>query len=325
MQALCYIYFMTIPKQERFRQIGALPGVDLISGHYGLIVPPSQFNGGSQPYRWQNSKNPCTYPYHLLKDKTEKGDVKDFVQEVFPEGMRNDSLTKLAGHYFAEGYNYSEAERLLIADNFTRCEKPLSIVEVKTICGSIYQADVNQKEEAARPLKQMIEDYIEDVEGVFTVQDIDNEFELRSKEEKSNRRTILSRLVKNGIIKKYGKKSGMYRKVTQELNYMNIFDAKAQTIFLPLPLGLSEMVAPFPKNIVVCAGSSNAGKTTLAMDLAHKILNYKAQELKNTRKFETYVVSKTQGKPLSVLLNEQINGLSEPINILYFTSEMGQK
>jgi hypothetical protein len=184
--------------------------------------------------------------------------------------------------------------------------------------------DVEEKEEEKKlSMKERIEEFIEEIDGVFTNGDVDAELGIKTKEEKTNRRKALSRLVKDGKIKRYGQKSGTYRKVKQELNYMNIFDAKVQNVFLPLPLGLSEMVAPMPKNIIVCAGASNAGKTTFSMDLAHKILNYKAKEIKSTRTFEMFAISRTEGKPLSVLINEQINGKSEPINVLYFTSEMG--
>jgi hypothetical protein len=183
--------------------------------------------------------------------------------------------------------------------------------------------DEQQKEEAIRPLKQRIEEYVDEVSGVFHVKDIDWELDINDKNEKNNRRQILYRLEKEGVIKRYGNKSGMYRKVDQHKQYVNIFNAKVQTVFLPFPLGLSELVAVMPKNIVVIAGSSNAGKTSLVMDMIHKILNYKAQKVNNTRTFDNFMVSKDQGEPLSQLINRQLTGSNDPVPVLFATSEMG--
>jgi hypothetical protein len=312
------------PEGRKFRVTNAMPGIDLISGHYGLVAPPSYFGQG-KPYHWQNDKAMAEFNYELLnKDKTGEGKVKPAIPEVIEDGTRNDTLTRIAGCYFAKGYSYSETEKLVIADNYTKCENPLDVVEVKRIVGSIYDADEQQKEEAIRPLKQRIEEYVDEVSGVFTTKDLDWELDINDKNEKNNRRQILYRLEKDGVIKRYGSKSGTYRKVDNDLNYINIFNARVQSIFLPLPLGLSEMVAPMPKNIIICAGSSNAGKTTFVMDLIHKILNYKAKKITDTRTFENYAISKNEGKPLSVLINEQITGQSSPVPVLFATSEMGE-
>ena len=56
---------------------------------------------------------------------------------IIPSGCRNQSLTSLAGQYFAQGYGYDEIYEMVMKANEAACDPPLDAREVRSIIRSV--------------------------------------------------------------------------------------------------------------------------------------------------------------------------------------------
>ncbi len=86
---------------------------------------------------------------------------------------------------------------------------------------------------------------------------------------------ILRRLCEEGIIEK-GNRRGHFRCIERESEIIDFANANCSTIFdlrWPAPFHLERLVNIYPKNIVVVAGASNAGKTGLLLNLVQEKMN----------------------------------------------------
>ena len=117
-------------------------------------------------------------------------------------------------------------------------------------------------------LHKEILEYIASIEGEFSVMEIDKELLLNSKQQKNNRSKILSRLVKEAIIERIGRRSGNYRKIAKAKNEIAWQSAStSNAIDIKLPFNIDDLVYIFPKNIIVIAGEKDAGKTAFLLNV----------------------------------------------------------
>jgi len=108
--------------------------------------------------------------------------------------------------------------------------------------------------------------YIGENTGTFTDADIDRQFGLTHRQDKKNRSHILKDLsIKNRAIKKDPRIAGRWHILSIEADWVDLANTTEEYFDLSLPLGLNDLVNLPPKCIIVLAGSSNAGKTALAL------------------------------------------------------------
>jgi len=134
--------------------------------------------------------------------------------------------------------------------------------QYKSVKASTSQADGEQ-----HTVANLVKRYIDQSPGIFTVNDIDNELCLRSREEKNSRASELYRLKKQGFIRQVPGKRGAWKIVDGTLQAMDFTKARPEPLPIILPLGVSELVNIYPRNIIVIAGSSNAGKSAYVSTL----------------------------------------------------------
>ena len=116
-------------------------------------------------------------------------------------------------------------------------------------------------------LAQEIQEFISCRHGVVIMSsDVDREFNLSSRVDKKNRSKIMERLIDAGIIERHGKR-GEFRVVDKTLNKINWRKPKGDEFDINLPIGLNRLVSIYPKNMIILAGMSNAGKTALLMNV----------------------------------------------------------
>ena len=123
-----------------------------------------------------------------------------------------------------------------------------------------------------------IKNWIEDSQGWFTGSMIDRELGITSKKDKDLRRQCLFQLTKNEYLKRNPEKNGYYIKVEAELEKIDWRNARTDFVYdLRWPLELEKWVKIYPKNIIIVAGDTGAGKTafilrTIEMNMdRHKI------------------------------------------------------
>ncbi|NCN42715.1 hypothetical protein GW916_15885, partial [bacterium] len=213
------------------------------------------------------------------------------------EGDRNDICYRLAC-YFRNSHPIDITETLMLNWN-KRNSPPLDDTEVlRTIKsaygrvphgenvlpplgrgGDIYvskrhnsatNATENATENATMPqsLAGRIEEWIAGTVGWFETGELDRELGISTVANKNNRRNTLLRLEQRGTIERHPKQNKAWRFVNrelEELNYKNIQGSLPLPV--TMPLGLTNLVNLYAGNLVVIAGTTNAGKTALALEI----------------------------------------------------------
>jgi len=121
-----------------------------------------------------------------------------------------------------------------------------------------------QRQDTDRSQAQLIRDFISKTQGTFSANQLDNELGIVGKA-KENRRVTLWRLCDEGIIERV--KPGYYRVKEAALPDMDWQDADTTSgLDIKLPLEIHNLVEIYHRNILVIAGTTNAGKTAYLLN-----------------------------------------------------------
>jgi len=118
---------------------------------------------------------------------------------------------------------------------------------------------------------------------VFSLRDLSRELGLTPKE-RAIAKTVLSTLLKEGKIVRKG--YGIYQVPEMGAEPLDFKKAQVKPIDLKLPLGIHDWVYFLPKNIIVIAGASDAGKTALMFNII----------MLNQKRFEIHYFSSEMGE-----------------------------
>lgn len=102
---------------------------------------------------------------------------------------------------------------------------------------------------------------------------MDREFCLVNRKDKNNRAKCLERLIEESLIKKDKKIKGKYHILDTKIDWINLESQEDTAFPLFLPFDLQDYCRISPKSIIVIAGSSNAGKTALILNILWMNLN----------------------------------------------------
>jgi len=114
--------------------------------------------------------------------------------------------------------------------------------------------------------------WIEDSTGCFTVDQLDREFCLTTRIEKNNRAVCLNRLTNKKLIYKDKRIKGKYHILNTKLDTIDLFSVSETPFPINLPFDLHRYIILPKKCIVILAGSSNAGKTALLLNILNSNL-----------------------------------------------------
>ena len=238
-----------------------------IRGEGGYVVaPPSKIDVDKQ-YRWINGlyKGLPEFPIEILSQSetvSEKSPSTGLEPtEVFIEGRRDNDLFHTANLLIKNGMEEAQVKDV-ISRLATTCDPPFSQKEAETKVESAIKRAMKKE----RSLAQETENWISVTEGYFSVTDIQRALHIVTPEEKNNLRQIVHRLKKRDMIESYGQKHDTYRLIERECTPMDWENAPIDEVPLKFPLELEEYVKIYPKNIIVIAGESNAGKTSWALE-----------------------------------------------------------
>lgn len=122
-----------------------------------------------------------------------------------------------------------------------------------------------------KSLSKLIEEWVKQTDGWFTYKELDNELDIGSSEGKAIRRVILHNLVSSGLVERDVKINGKFRLIEVNAPVIEWQDADIGNIVdLRWPFKLEEWVTIYPKNIIIVAGSFNAGKTAFCLNFIAK-------------------------------------------------------
>lgn len=103
--------------------------------------------------------------------------------------------------------------------------------------------------------------------GIFSSSDVVNCLSLSSRKDKQHVSNTLGRLIKEGLIERYGNKNGHFRLIDRSLDLIDWTKDPGEEIDISLPFGLNKLVKIYPRNLIVIAGMSNAGKTAFLLNI----------------------------------------------------------
>jgi hypothetical protein len=131
-----------------------------------------------------------------------------------------------------------------------------------------------------------VRQFIEQDSGIFDIQNMYYEIGAVSFEEKHAARQAIFDLVQKGTVQRTGTKRGCYRRVEGELIGINLDEPEQDALPLSLPFQIENLVDIYPKNLIVVAGSQDAGKTSFLLNAA----------LLNTDKFKIRYLTSEMGQ-----------------------------
>ena len=190
-------------------------------------------------------------------------------QKMFEDGVRDNGLFHTANCLVKGGMPKEEISQVLEA--------------VMSSWGEGYdqkwredkiESALKRAERRERNIAQEVRDWVnESRRGQFESRQIRSEAEISSKEGMHAINDALRRLVEEGVIERYGDKRGVYRCIEKECEDIDFLNASSQTIDIKWPLGIERYIITLPKNVMVIAGSKDAGKTAYLLNLVRLNMN----------------------------------------------------
>lgn len=245
-----------------------LPGVDVRSEGGYVAVPPSLSSSGKK-YVWKLLKNPGKVKVpeipSALKQVLATGRLPVSIgvadKNLFVEGRRDNDLFHAANCMIRGGLEPPVAQEVLKRLAKT-CTPPFPDFEAQVKVKSALDRAIRRD----RNLTQEIEDYVSITTGVFSIMDIGRILNLPTFEDRKMISVILGRMVKEGKLERAGRYSGQFRLIESSCDELSINPSQPEPLKLRWAFGLEKLVHLYPGNIVVVAGSQNAGKTAFLLD-----------------------------------------------------------
>lgn len=261
-----HFYFQYV---ECRNSTNVMPGVD-VRGEGGYVVTPPSLTPIGQ-YQFEGMTLADGLPAPLPDSLREV--VKPYAQykqvHVFDESTmltepgRDEDLFHIANTLIRGGMDVKNAS-LVISKLADVCVPPFPAKESEMKVASAIKRARDREREVAKD----VEDWVDMIEGTFTIQEIIRDLELTTVQHKNNVRKILQRLIEKGKVVKHGTHNNMYRVVDRDSQEIDFMHVHAKVYGLVWPFRLENIVEIMPKNTIVIAGEANAGKTAFLLNIA---------------------------------------------------------
>jgi len=116
-------------------------------------------------------------------------------------------------------------------------------------------------------LASVIQEWVTNSKGSFTVDALDRDLGLTTRSEKKYRTTCLARLINKKLVTRDKRQVGRYHIIDSKLETIDLFNVSEAPFPINLPFDLHRNVVLPKKCIVIIAGSSNAGKTAILLNI----------------------------------------------------------
>jgi len=185
-------------------------------------------------------------------------------EKMFSNGRRDNDLFHTANVLVKGGMPDAEIFQVLNNLILSWGEQPDS----KWINDKI-QSALKRQNTRENSLATDVKEWILSTSGHFMSTDIHKDLGLSTRVHKKNVSEILRRSIEEGIIERYGNKNGSFRKIENKCEEIDWREADTSTVFdIRWPFQLERLVQIYPKNIIIVAGASNAGKTAFMLNVA---------------------------------------------------------
>lgn len=284
-----HLYFQYPEDADLTINADALPAVDYRGEGGYILAPPSIFEGKAS--EWivapngkplacapaallrllkRNINNKSTFSIGECKELTDTDLTNSYISNkslhILQSGRRDQDLFTVANALIKNKVDSDFIKQVIgiLADN---CTPPFPKGEAE---GKILSA-IDRAKRKERNLTAEIRDFVTLQEGYFDLTFLYTTLQILTKDEKNNAMVIINRLCKDGLIEKYGNKRGCYIPIKEvEESIIDLSAADNTCLNIKFPLRIHDLVKIMPKNIIVVAGESNAGKTAMLLNIAAK-------------------------------------------------------
>jgi hypothetical protein len=194
------------------------------------------------------------------------------VSEWLDKGNNLTELETLVGripYYSPNVYTYKKGDKSYLerGQKGTNCDDPLSVKGTK--------GDKGDTEEQSRSFTaEDIREWVIETDGRYFYSDeIDQDYRIIDPKDKDYRKKVLQRMRENGELEKHPKINRQFRYVNPEAEKINIFNSTNPEIPIKFPFGIEDYVKIYPSNLIVVAGSPDAGKTALLLNIVAMNVN----------------------------------------------------
>jgi hypothetical protein len=175
--------------------------------------------------------------------------------------------------------------------------------------GDSWGTTVDKADTAESSLMGAVKAWIMLDKRTFRIADLYNEMNIRDRQQKKTVSKYLSRYCDEGLIERVRGQRGVFSYKESSLSFIDYLHVDREPVdsIISLPLGLEGLgVQIHPGNIIVVAGESNAGKTSVLLNIAHDNLKAFGGQYETIRYFssemgpqEMHTRVKAFGEPLS--------------------------
>jgi len=201
---------------------------------------------------------------------------------------RIDYISKVAVHLLRGGMNEQVLAKHLefyacgrYSGTYMSDEKSLR----EDVFMAIERANLHWFEASKESFADMVKNWVVTKLRQFTLQTCYNELHLVTPAEKANCRQVISRLIKDGVLRRVGNQSGVYRHIDKKQESIDWKAASEDSVPIWLPFELSDRVIIPPGSIILLSGSQGAGKTAVLMNMVYE----------NMQRFECHYFSSEIG------------------------------
>lgn len=280
-----HLYFQDFGASNK---TGFIPGVDFRGEGGYIIAPPSPGpNGSDKMYAWVKGcritevlpppppptllsikNNTYTYSYCERVDSTEQQIVTPKSQIVtsshltLDEPGRDNTLFHIGWGLRKGGMPEPEVEEIMGLIGSKLCSPAFPMKEIMEKVKSAFK----RGERVDKSIAAEVEEWCKSQIGHFLVTECYKELEIVTRSHKHSAVMALKRLVEKGIIEKYGEKRGCYRLIDQDCLPIDYTDVSGEPLDVQFPFNLEKFIHIMPKNILVFAGSQDAGKTAFLLN-----------------------------------------------------------
>lgn len=254
--------------QEGVRNTARLTDHIDVRSEGGYVVAPPSINGSGNAYRFINDLNialdsfyNCFLYKHYKEGKSQESPQVTTSHTFFQKGTRDEDLFHVA-NCLVKGHAENGLTQQVLEILAENCNPPFDKSEIAAKIKSAF----DRAERRERNIMQEIKEWLESQTGYFRVTDFYTQSQVVTKQEKHAAIMAFKRLKDQGILESYGQRSGEYRKVQNDIEYINWQDAEDQEYPIQLPLNIHTLVKLYPGNIAILAGASNTGKTSFMLE-----------------------------------------------------------
>jgi hypothetical protein len=255
-------------------------------GQY-VLVPPSIFR--DKPYQWIKHQSPEDMEVAELSPETIDNLLKIVHASVLKQtpstllcksdakwlemwggtgqGFLNQTAISLAGRLLGRGLPQAEVIEILRMWNLRNTPQIIENDLIKWIL-SIDKAQIKKISEGERGLTEEVKEWVLTTSGNFLTSDLFRELDLTTRDNKKRAVVALLRMEKDGLLAKCGIKRGCYRMIEKDAPLIDYMTADISHVFdVKWPFELEKWVNIYPHNVIVVAGTANAGKTAFMLNV----------------------------------------------------------